>query len=281
VKQQLYEAAHLALLEVFSYYFDLLKNMLLPKSIHHKFNEQKFKSFIDLYYPEFSKILNQISEIKTASFIDRSQYIMGESQESIFGKIMKKTIELLTNGLKQLNVFYTKRIEAQLSDSSNEKTLLKQLVSFLLGAYKIDAIYLLSTKSLINSNNNDTYKFNLLLIAPTLRIQQHDALFQKVFNHFNGKVEVFCLIHTLEWFQKNEYTFQLFFKNTIVSQNVLYLKRSLVINKKALKSQCNINSKKMQKQYWKERLAYISPWFIAFQQQHLIYQSGHILLLKN
>src|SRR5690606_23630750 len=138
----------------------------------------------------------------------------------------------LTNGLKQLNVFYTKRIDLQLSDTSKEENLLKQIVSFLNNCYKIDAIYLLSTGKISDSNSNGTYKFNLLLIAPTLRIQQHDTLVQKVSNHFKGKVEVFCLIHTLEWFQKNEYTFQLFFKNTIVSQNVLYLKRSLVINKK-------------------------------------------------
>ena len=278
VKQQLYQAAHLALLEIFAYYYDLLKNMLLPKSLHHKYNEQEFTLFIDAYYPEFSKIVYKISKMKESLFIDQSQYILGETPKNIFDKTMNSALEILTHAFKQSNIFYTKRIDAQLSDRSNEKTLLKQLVAFLLGAYKIDAIYLLSTKSLINSNSNDTYKFNLLLLSPTLRIQQHDALVQKVSNHFKGKLEVFCLIHTLEWFQKNENKYQLFFNKFMVFQNVLYLKNNLVINKKLVQI---TNSKKLQEKYWIERLAYITPWFTAFQKQNLVYQSGHILLLKN
>lgn len=278
VKQQLYEAAHLALLEVFAYYYDLLKNTLLPNSIHHKYNEQEFTVFIDAYYPEFSKIVYKISKMKEGLFIDQSQSIMGETPKSIFDKTKNSALEILTHAFKQSNIFYTKRIDAQLSDRSNEKTLLKQLVAFLLGAYKIDAIYLLSTKSLINPNSNDTYKFNLLLISPTLRIQQHDVLVQKVSNHFKGKVEVFCLIHTLEWLQKNENKYQLFFNKFIVLQNVLYLKSNLVINKKLVET---TNAKKLQEKYWTERLAYISPWFTAFQKQDLVYQSGHVLLLKN
>ena len=278
VKQQLYEAAHLALLEVFSYYYDLLKNMLLPNSVHHKYNEQEFTVFIDAYYPEFSKIVYKISKIKEGLFIDQSQFIMGETPKSIFDKTMNSALEILTHAFKQSNVFYTKRIDAQLSDTSNEKTLLKQLVAFLLGAYKIDAIYLLSIKSLINPNSNDIYKCNLLLISPTLRVQQHDALVQKVSNHFKGKVEVFGLIHTLDWLQKNENKYQLFVNRFIVFHNVLYLKSNLVINKNLVET---TTAKQLQEKYWTERLAYITPWFTAFQQQNLVYQSGHILLLKN
>ena len=278
VKQQLYEAAHLALLEVFAYYYDLLKNMLLPNSIHHKYNEQEFTVFIDAYYPEFSKIVYKISKMKESLFIDQSQYILGETPKSIFDKTMKSALEILTHAFKQSNIFYTKRIDAQLPDCLNEKTLLKNLVAFLNSAYKIDAIYLLSAEKINDSTSNNTYKFNLLLIAPTLRIQQHDALVQKVSNHFKGKVEVFCLIHMLEWLQKNENNYQLFFNKFILLHNVLYLKNNLVINKRLVET---TNSKHLQEKYWTERLAYISPWFTAFQKQDLVYQSGHILLLKN
>ncbi|RRJ86353.1 hypothetical protein EG240_16190 [Paenimyroides tangerinum] len=216
--------------------------------------------------------------MKEGLFIDQSQYILGATPKSIFDKTLNSALEILTHAFKQSNIFYTKRIDAQLSNSSNEKMLLKKLVAFLISAYKIDAIYSLSTKSLINTNSNDTYKFNLLLFSPTLRIQQHDVLVQKVSNHFKGKVEVFCLIHTLEWLQKNEETFQLFFNKFIVLQNVLYLKSNLVINKKLVET---TNAKKLQEKYWTERLAYITPWFTAFQKQDLVYQSGHVLLLKN
>ena len=58
----------------------------------------------------------------------------------------------------------------------------------------------------------------------------------------------------------------------------MYLKNNLVINKKLVET---TNSKQLQEKYWTERLAYISPWFTAFQKQDLVYQSGHILLLKN
>lgn len=278
VKQQLYEAAHLALLEVFAYYYDLLKNTLLPNSLHHKYNEQEFTLFIDAYYPEFSKIVYKISKMKEGLFIDQSQFILGETPKSIFDKTKNSALEILTHAFKQSNTFYTKRIDAQLSDSSNEKMLLKKLVAFLISAYKIDAIYLLSTKSLIKTNSNDTYKFNLLLFSPTLRIQQHDALVQKVSNHFKGKVEVFGLIHTLDWLQKNENKYQLFVNKFIVLHNVLYLKSNLVINKNLVET---TTAKKLQEKYWTERLAYITPWFTAFQQQNLVYQNGHILLLKN
>ncbi|RLZ09725.1 hypothetical protein [Faecalibacter macacae] len=278
VKQQLYEAAHLALFEVFSYYFDLLKNMLLPSSLHHKYNEQEFILFIDAYYHVFSKIVYKISKIKEVSFIDQSQYILGETPKSIFDKTMKSALEILTHGFKRTNIFYTKRIDAQLPDRLNEKTLLKNLVTFLIRTYKIDSIYLLSTEKINDSNGTHNYKFNLLIIAPTLRIQQHDALVQKVSNHFKGKVEVLCLIHTLEWLQKNEETFQHFINKYILHQNVLFMKSNLVLNKKHCET---TNTKQLQEKYWTERLAYISPWFTAFQQQNLVYQNGHILLLKN
>ena len=58
----------------------------------------------------------------------------------------------------------------------------------------------------------------------------------------------------------------------------MYLKNNLVINKKLVET---TNTKQLQKLYLKERLAYISPWFTAFQQQNLVYQNGHIFLLKN
>lgn len=278
VKQQLYEAAHLALLEVFAYYYDLLKNTLLPKPLHHKYNEQEFTLFIDAYYPEFSKIVYKISKIKEGSFIDQSQYILVKTPKSIFDKTMNSALEVLTHAFKQSNIFYAKRIDAQLSDGLNTEILLKQLIAFLVNGYKVDAIYLLRTEKRSESNSKDTCKFNLLIISPNLRIQQHDALVQKVYNHFKGRVEVFCLIHALEWFQKNEETFQLFYNKFMVLQNVLYLKNNLVINKKRVET---TNVKKFQEKYWIERLAYISPWFTAFQYQNLVYQSGHILLFKN
>lgn len=282
VKQQAYQAAHIALLEVFSYYYELLKNLLLPKSIHHKFSEQEFKSFLDLYYSEFSKILNQISKIKALSFNDQSQYILGETQEYIFDKIKNRALELQTTGVKQLNLFYTKRLDLQLIDTVTEETLLlKQLITFLNNCYKIDAIYLLNTNSFCNATGNCVYKFNLLLIAPTLRIQQHDVVVQKVSNYFKGKVQVFCLIHTLEWFQKSQNKFQVFFKKFIVPQNLLYLKKNLTFSQNLLESQNTSYSKQLQKQYVNERRNYISPWFTAFQQGNLVYQRGHILLLKN
>ncbi|QTV05362.1 hypothetical protein [Faecalibacter bovis] len=278
VKQQHYQSAHLALLEVFSYYYDLLKNMLLPNSLHHRYNEEEFILFIDAYYPMFSKIVYKITKMKEVLFIDQSHYTLGETPKSIFDKTMKSALDLLTHGFKRTNIFYSKRIDAQLPDRLNEKTLLKNLVTFLISKYKIDAIYLLSTEKINDSNGTHTYKFNLLIIAPTLRIQQHDALVQEVSNHFKKEVEVFCLIHTLEWLQKNEETLQLFLNKYILHQNVLYMKNNLVINKKLYKAN---NTKQLQEKYWTQRLTYISPWFTAFQKQDLVYQSGHILLLKN
>ena len=173
-------------------------------------------------------------------------------------------------------------MESQVPDTVREETvLLKQLVTFLNNCYKIDAIYLLSTNKFFNSDSNIRYKFNLLLITPTLQVQQHDVLSHKVFHHFKGKVEVFCLIHTLEWLQSKGNRFQLFFKEFIVPQNLLYLKKNLKVNESLLESSSMLDITKLQKQYWNERLSYVTPWFIAFQQENLVYQSGHILLLKN
>lgn len=278
VKQQHYTSAYIAMLEVFSYYYDFLKNMLLPSSLHYKYNDQEFTLFIDAYYPEFSKIFNKISEIKENFHIDQSQYILGKTAKCIFDTTMNKALELLSHAFKQTNIYYTKRIDAQLTEGSNEKKLLKKVVSFLNSSYKIDAIYLLNTDNINDTNSTPTYKFHLLIISPTLRIQQHDALVQKVSDHFKKYVKVFCLIHTLEWLQKNEQTFQLFFKQYIVPQNVLFLKSNLVLHKKYFETS---NSKLLREKYWIERLEYISPWFVAFQKQDLVYQSGHIILLKN
>ena len=281
VKQHLYQAAHVALLETFSYYIDVLKNVLLPKSVRQDFNETELTRFVALYYPELSKNLKRIAKIKTVSFNDQSQYVIGHSHESLIEKITKRVVELQTNSFKRLNKFYVKRLERQVPDTVQEETVwLKQLVSFLINCYKIDAVYLLSTNNTIKPDSTTTYKFNLLLIAPALRIQQHDVLSHKVSNYFKGRVEVFCLIHTLEWLQTNGNRFQLFFKQFIVLQNLLYLRNNLTINDNMLKTNSTADVKQLQKQYWNERLSYVSPWFIAFQQENLVYQSGHILLLK-
>lgn len=282
VEQQLHQAAHIALLETFSYYMDVLKNALLPKSVHTNFNEQEFNQFLELYYPELSKTLNRISKVKALSFNDQSEYIIGHSHESLIEKITTRVLQLQTNSFKRLNKFYAKRLERQVPDTVREETLLlKQLVSFLTNCYKIDAVYLLSTNNTIKPDSTTTYKFNLLLIAPALRIQQHDVLAHKVLHHFKGKVEVFCLIHTLEWLQTKGDRFPLFFKQFIVPQNLLYLRKNLTFNENLLKGNGMPDIKKLQKQYWNERLSYVTPWFTAFQQKNLVYQSGHILLLKN
>ena len=282
VKQQLYQAAHVALLETFSYYIDVLKNVLLPKSVHQDFNEQEFNHFVDLYYPELSKNLKRIAKIKTVSFNDQSGYLIGHSHESLVEKITKRVVELHTGCFKSLNKFYIKRVESQVPDTVREETLLlKQLVSFLNNCYKIDAVYLLSTNRSIKPDSDNTYKFNLLLIAPALRIQQHDVLAHKVSNHFKGRVEVFCVIHTLEWLQNNSNRFQLFFKEFIIPQNLRYLRNNLTFNEKLFQTNSTLDIRQLQKQYWNERLSYVSPWFIAFQQENLVYRSGHILLLKS
>lgn len=255
---------------------------MLPKSVHPDFNEQEFTGFVDLYYPELSKNLKRIAKIKTVSFNDQSQYVIGHSHESIIEKITNRVVELHTSCFKRLKRFYTIRLESQVPDNVRQETLLlKQLVSFLTNCYKIDAIYLLSTTKSFNSDSDNAYKFNLLLITPTLQVQQHDVLSYKVFHHFKGKVEVFCVIHTLEWLQNKGNRFQLFFKEFIVPQNLMYLKKNLIFNENLLQSSGTLDIKKLQKQYWDERLTYVTPWFIAFQQENLVYKSGHILLLKN
>lgn len=282
VQQQLYQAAHVALLETLSYYIDALKNVLLPKSVHLDFNEQEFIRFIELYYTEFSKTLNRISKLKAASFNDQSQYVIGHSHESLIEKITTRVLELQTNCFKRLNKFYVKRLESQVPDTVKEETLLlKQLISFITNCYKTDAVYLLNSTNSHEPDSNTVYKFNLLLITPTLKVQQHDMLSHKVLHHFKGKVEVFCLIHTLEWLQSKGDRFQLFFKEFIVPQNLLYLRKNLTFNANLLESESMVDIKKLQKQYWNQRLTYVTPWFIAFQQENLVYQSGHILLLKN
>lgn len=282
VKQQLYQAAHVALLETFSYYIDVLKNVLLPKSVHQDFNESELTRFVELYYPELSKNLKRIAKIKTVSFNDQSQYVIGHSHESIIEKITTRVVELQTGCFNRLNRFYTKRLESQVLDTIKQETLLlKQLVSFLTNCYKIDAVYLLSTNSIIKADSDNTYKFNLLLIAPAMRVQQHDMLTHKVSHYFKGRVEVFCVIHTLDWLQNNGNRFQLFLKEFVIPQNLRYLRNNLTINENVLQSTSTADIKKLQKQYWNERLSYVSPWFIAFQQENLVYKSGHILLLKS
>lgn len=282
VEQQLHQAAHIALLETFSYYMDVLKNALLPKSVHQDFNEQEFNQFLELYYPELSKTLNRISKVKALSFNDQSEYIIGHSHESLIEKITTRVVELQTGCFKSLNKFYIKRLESQVPDTVREESgLLKQLVSFLNNCYKIDAVYLLRTNRSIKPDSDAIYKFNLLLIAPILRIQQHDVLSHKVLHHFKGKVEVFCLIHTLEWLQTKGDRFQLFFEHFIVPQNLLYLRKNLTFNEKLFQTNSARDIKQLQKQYWNERLTYVTPWFIAFQQKSLVYMSGHILLLKS
>ncbi|MEG1026736.1 MAG: hypothetical protein RSF34_19845, partial [Flavobacterium sp.] len=277
-----YQAAHVALLETFSYYIDVLKNILLPKSVHQDFNEAELTRFVELYYPILSKNLKRIAKIKTVSFNDQSQYLIGHSHKSLIEKITRRVVELQAGCVNRLNRFYTKRLESQVPDTVREETLLlKQLVSFLTNCYKIDAVYLLSTNSIIKADSNNVYKFNLLLIAPELRIQQHDVITHKVLHHFKGRVEVFCLIHTLEWLQNNGNRFQLFLKEFVIPQNLRYLTNNLTINENVLQTNSTLDINQLQKQYWNERLTYVTPWFIAFQQQNLVYQSGHILLLKS
>jgi len=282
VKQQLYQAAHVALLETFSYYIDVLKSVLLPKSVHQDFNEAELTRFVELYYPELSKNLKRIAKIKAVSFNDQSQYVIGHSHESIIEKITKRVVELQAGCFNRLNRFYTKRLESQVPDIVREETLLlKQLVSFLTNCYKIDAVYLLSTHSTIKADSYNTYKFNLLLITPALRIQQHDVITHKVSHYFKGRVEVFCVIHTLEWLQNNGNRFHLFLKEFVIPQNLRYLRNNLTINENVIQTKSALDVKQLQKQYWNERLTYVTTWFIAFQQQNLVYQSGHILLLKS
>src|SRR5690606_8706724 len=84
-----------------------------------------------------------------------------------------------------------------------------------------------------------------------------------------------------DWLQTKGDRFQLFFKQFIVLQNLLYLRKNLTFNENLLKGNSMPDIKKLQMQYWNERLTYVTPWFIAFQQKNLVYQSGHILLLKS
>src|SRR5690606_36040151 len=123
----------------------------------------------------------RIAKIKTVSFNDQSEYLIRHSHESLVEKITKRVVELQTGCFKSLNKFYMKRLESQVPDTVREESaLLKKLVSFLNNCYKIDAVYLLSTNRSIKPDSDNTYKFNLLLIAPALRIQQHDVLAHKV-----------------------------------------------------------------------------------------------------
>src|SRR5690606_12715377 len=202
-------------------------------------------------YPEFSKTFNRISKLKAVSFNDQSQYVIGHSHKSLVEKVTTRVLELQTNCFKRLNKFYVQRLESQIPDTVRVKTLLlKQLVSFLTNCYKIDAVYLLSSNSSCEPDSNTVFKFNLLLITPALQVQQHDVLSHKVLHHFKGKVEVFCLIHTLEWLQTKGDRFQLFFKEFIVPQNLLFLRKNLTFNKNVLESESMLDIKKLQNQYW-------------------------------
>lgn len=275
INEQLYEAAYVALLKVCSFYFELLKNILLPKSLHQLYNEEKFTVFVETYYVEFSKILHKMAKMKSRELKNQTQYRIGLNPLRSFDKKINEISQTIKEGIKQATKFYHKRIDFELLPEPNEKKLLKQLIAFLVSGHKIDVIYLLG------SCNHQTYKLKLLIISPTLRIQHHDALIDKVRIHFNGNIEVFCLIHTLEWLQQKENLHQLFFNKYLVPENIIYVRKYLDVNRSKYVHQKNNQIQYLQKQYLQERLTYIFPWLCAFQQQNLMYQRGHILLLKN
>lgn len=274
INRQMYQAANVALNEVFAYYLELLMNVLLPKSVHQNFTASQFQLFIEKYYPQFAKTLNNILKIKAMPFQDPAEYVIGESQQHGFQKKINKVLRCLNNGVTELNAFHHNYLDQVISEPQEDKLITQQLVSFLTGHYKLDAVYVLGKTK---KNNNNRYSFNLLLLSDKLNIQQHDAVVRNVSSHFKGRVQVCCLIHSIHWLQKHQKQLQGFIVKYMVPENRVYLKNSLVCNDTL---QLFENTTQLQT-YWQQRLNYIEPLFVAFQQRDLVYRHGHILLLKN
>ncbi|MEG0916331.1 MAG: hypothetical protein RSF68_04895 [Myroides sp.] len=276
MNRQMYQAANVALNEVFAYYLELLMNVSLPKSVHQNFTATQFQLFIEKYYPQFAKTLNNILKVKTMPFQDHTEYVIGESQQHAFQKTVNRVVRAMNGGVAELNAFYRNYLDQVISESLQEETLTtEQLVSFLTGHYKLDALYVLGKTK---NNNNNRYSFNLLLLSDKLNIQQHDAVVRNVSSHFKGRVQICCLIHSTYWLQKHQKQLQGFIVKYMVPENRVYLKNSLVCNDTL---QLFENTTQLQNTYWQQRLNYIEPLFVAFQQRDLVYRHGHILLLKN
>lgn len=274
INRQMYQAANVALLEVFTYYLELLMNVLLPKSVHQNFTAEAFQRFIKQYYPQFAKTLNSISKIKAVSFQDPAEYVIGESQQHGFQKRINKVQHCLNNGVTELNAFYHNYLDQVISEPQEDTLITQQLVSFLTTNYKLDAVYVLGKTK---NNNSNRYSFNLLLLSDKLNIQQHDAVARNIANHFKGRVQVCCLIHSTHWLQKHQQLLHGFIIKYMVPENRVYLKNSLVCNDTLHLFE---NTTQFQT-YWEQRLNYVEPLFVAFQQRDLVYRHGHILLLKN
>lgn len=274
MNRQMYQAANVALHEVFTYYLELLMNVLLPKSVHQNFTAEAFQRFIKQYYPQFAKTLNSISKIKAEPFQDPAEYVIGESQQHGFQKKINKVLHCLNNGVTELNAFYHNYLDQVISEPQEETLITQQLVAFLTGHYKLDAVYVLGKTK---NNNSNRYSFNLLLLSDKLNIQQHDAVARNIANHFKGRVQVCCLIHSTHWLQKHQQLLHGFIIKYMVPENRVYLKNSLVCNDTLHLFE---NTTQLQT-YWEQRVNYVEPLYAAFQQRDLVYRHGHILLLKN
>lgn len=274
MNRQMYQAANVALNEVFTYYLELLMDVLLPKSFHQNFTSEPFQLFIEKYYPQFAKTLNNILKIKAMPFQDHTEYVICESQQNGFHKKINKVLRCLNNGVTELNAFHHNYLDQVISEPQEDKLITQQLVSFLTGHYKLDAVYVLGKTG---NTNNKAYSFNLLLLSDKLNIQQHDAVVRNVSNHFKDRVQVCCLIHSTHWLQKHQKQLHGFIGKYMVPENRVYLKNNLVYNALQLFE----NTTQLQNTYWQQRLNYIEPLFVAFQQRDLRYRHGHILLLKN
>lgn len=248
-------------------------NVLLPKSVHQNFTASQFQLFIEKYYPQFAKILNNILKIKAVPFQDHTEYVIGESQQHTFQKTLNRVVRAMNSGVAELNAFHHNYLDQVISEPQEDKLITQQLVSFLTGHYKLDAVYVLGKTK---NNNNNRYSFNLLLLSDKLNIQQHDAVVRNVSSHFKGRVQLCCLIHSNHWLQKHQKQLQGFIVKYMVPENRVYLKNSLVCNDTL---QLFENTTQLQT-YWQQRLNYIEPLFVAFQQRDLVYRHGHICFLK-
>lgn len=280
--EQDYENAHKMLLNMFSYHVDVLKNMLLPKVLHHHFNEQQFLELISKYYPQFSRTLKRIDAIKKSHFVNDAHCLITPSPELTFDKWIQRVVALQTHFMKKLNVFYQQKLEVPIAEAPESDTVLLQKLALFLSNYlKLDAVYILGKKSNSNPEVPGSCCFNLLLLSTKVKVQQHDVIAQHVAKHFKGKIEVCCLIHNSYWLQKNQQVMQGFISDYLVSKNRIYLKQGWVHNNEVFISQKNADVLLQKNNYSQERLNYITPCFLAFQQANLVYQVGHIVLLKN
>lgn len=204
-------------------------------------------------------------------FQDPAEYVIGESQQHAFQKKENRVVRAMNSGVAELNAFYHNYLDQVIS----EPLITQQLISFLTTHYKLDAVYVLGKTK---NDNNNRYSFNLLLLSDKLNIQQHDAVVRNVSSHFKGRVQLCCLIHSTHWLQKHQQLLQGFIAKYMVPENSVYLKNSLVCSDTL---QLFENTTQLQNTYWQQRLNYIEPLFVAFQQRDLVYRHGHILLLKN